>query len=441
MRSLSVLSLLCLLILLGSCENSPVQPPGPSGGVTPDSDDELLLGRVELQSGSVEVRARNLQWDGEEGIASFDVYLVNRSNEPLLAPVDLVVVSFDPSEVVLSNAQGSTDDGLPYRIFDDEFGSDGVLVPGDASETSLFVFGVGSVRAFAMEFALDAHDRGYISGLVFQDDNGDGVMQEGEVGLPGIRVNLGWIENGQDETRTMETSESGFYRFSGLDANVYGVVVELPDGAVATTATERTVALLVTEDETVAGYAHSHFGLQMEAHGPPCENGEAVVFRVEVQDDFAGPPVMGDPSDEVVGLIEEYWTPLYVTGFDDQTPNAAFAHTFTGLPSDICSAVLTVRLRALAGGSDNDKLRLELYSQEPLIQGDWAWWPLINWYSSQYWAWGATETFVLDLSNLPYNQMNILDALADGDLDVVVEDDTAVDFLVLEICTGCGTGP
>ena len=77
-----------------------------------------------------------------------------------------------------------------------------------------------------------------ISGLVWNDLNGDGVVDEGEAGVEGIEINLSG-----DATATATTAADGTYEFTGLMAGTYQVVSVGPEGWVLTTASPINVEL------------------------------------------------------------------------------------------------------------------------------------------------------------------------------------------------------
>jgi len=82
-----------------------------------------------------------------------------------------------------------------------------------------------------------------IGNRVFLDENGNGILDNGESGVNGVRVTLsgagadGQFGTGDDITRVQDiNNEGGFYGFDGLDAGQYKVSFDnLPDGAAFTT--------------------------------------------------------------------------------------------------------------------------------------------------------------------------------------------------------------
>jgi hypothetical protein len=80
-------------------------------------------------------------------------------------------------------------------------------------------------------FAPAAVPQGTISGVVFQDDNNDGVQDTGEVGISGVEVVLtGTDVYGNAVNVTVQTDANGVYTFNGLVAGTYAVAQVQPTG-------------------------------------------------------------------------------------------------------------------------------------------------------------------------------------------------------------------
>ncbi len=85
---------------------------------------------------------------------------------------------------------------------------------------------------------------GKIGNRVFLDENGNGILDNGESGVNGVRVTLsgagadGEFGTGDDINRVQTiNNDGGFYGFDNLDAGQYKVIFDnLPDGATFTTA-------------------------------------------------------------------------------------------------------------------------------------------------------------------------------------------------------------
>jgi hypothetical protein len=110
--------------------------------------------------------------------------------------------------------------------------------------------------------------------------------------------------------------------------------------------------------------------------------------------------------------------------------NGHFVHTIGGFDGEeIESAVLELDLEAVPDMCDNDTLSLEF------ADGGFAWGIGIGELVGRSWDQGQRALVSLDLARLPVpgGTMNLLGRLADGGLDVYVQDDTAVHALVLHV--------
>lgn len=96
---------------------------------------------------------------------------------------------------------------------------------------------------------------GSITGLVFEDRNGNGSPDSGESGIPNVSIRL---SDGSTH-RTTRTDGSGIYRFTDIPPGTYTLEEIDPLGFTSTTANLRTVSL------GSGGSANTHFGDQPEA--------------------------------------------------------------------------------------------------------------------------------------------------------------------------------
>ena len=116
--------------------------------------------------------------------------------------------------------------------------------------------------------------------------------------------------------------------------------------------------------------------------------------------------------------------------FDDARVNAVCGTSFQNLPCGIVSAVLEIKLRAENDIPQNDSIYLQWQG------GTFAWASRINALPGAGGTWnpGQNQTFTLNLGALPgglLSQMN-----SSGALDVLVSDDTTVDYarLTIRVC-------
>ncbi len=169
-----------------------------------------------------------------------------------------------------------------------------------------------------------------------------------------------------------------------------------------------------------------------------CNSPSVATFTAGMADAFTLPTEPASPSAELLAFLATS-PPL---AFDEQSINRHFGHTFTGLPPGIIGAKLTLRVRALSSAS-NDGMALELMSGP-----SFAWSRTFAALSGLTWNSPDEALLTLDLANLPPSGTGVTDilaALADGDLDVYMQDDTSPDFLSLEVtfcpAAACVTPP
>ena len=166
-----------------------------------------------------------------------------------------------------------------------------------------------------------------------------------------------------------------------------------------------------------------------------CPPGHRTKITVEHPDNFQG-PTQPSPSVVLNEIITQFWG-IPLRWFDQAGINTAFGHTFSDLPSGICGATLRVKVRALGDIPYTDTIRLEYEDKsrhEPFA------WRITIRNIIGTWETGMEAELELDLAHLPKGVRSVTDVLysiQDGTLDVVVEEDTMVDYLILEYCTRC----
>ncbi|MCO6458616.1 MAG: choice-of-anchor D domain-containing protein [Pirellulaceae bacterium] len=128
--------------------------------------------------------------------------------------------------------------------------------------------------------------------------------------------------------------------------------------------------------------------------------------------------------------------------YDDTTPNRFFGETFAGLPSGIESGTLRIGLKPHSDIPGNDTLGLHFFAPDG-TQLTTGWAAMLGTLVGQ--TWNQTNfpngtVVTLDLDNLPISSASLLAAMSThGQLDVIVQDDTAIDFI--ELWLGTDGGP
>ena len=157
----------------------------------------------------------------------------------------------------------------------------------------------------------------------------------------------------------------------------------------------------------------------------PCAVPVTTVFTAGVKDNFStanGP----EPSSHgpLLGLyiVNNYPN---TQGFDGQSVNRSFGHTFLNLPLNITAATMEIGLKTLGSPlAPNDTIGLYLNSSNTF-----AWSSLIS-------ALGPQPTIILNLAALPGSPSSILSNINGNQrLDVYVQDDASVDYITLTVET------
>ncbi|MEM7536066.1 MAG: SdrD B-like domain-containing protein [Chloroflexota bacterium] len=281
----------------------------------------------------------------------------------------------------------------------------------------------------------ESSTKGIIQGIKYHDLNGNGARDAGEPGLEGWTI-VAIHADGTVHTAT--TDVNGAYEFADMEPGLYRVREEWQPGWVQTEPEGVYHHFSLAAGETVEGI---DFG-----NTKPCDNPETDSCIAGVNDDFdlSNGVESSTPSAALLAEAASRGWPV-LTQFDVTIINRFFLHTFGASSTDTClsgdcvitNARFVTQLKA--GPSSlvsNDTIGFmqngaiiwsARISSLPGVGGSWT--P------------GDMATISLDLANLPPNALgvtNILAALQDGDLDVFVQDDTAVDTMELHTEKCCG---
>jgi len=231
--------------------NAMLSPLGPFGG--PTQTQVPLPGSLAIGAGSVALIAAGVTTD-QRGFARVVNGKVDIGSVELQAASAIAITTPNYQQLVLAGVPtsillGSFTDPAgkgPYSV---------VVIWGDGSADSSFsVSAAGSLGSLTHTFTTNRSFAGTIivsdgsgdvsspgglhvasagiSGTVFQDDNGDGSQDDGEIGLGDVEVyadlgNVGYFVNG-DPTAT--TNGNGVYTFQGLASGNYIIRQMLPSG-------------------------------------------------------------------------------------------------------------------------------------------------------------------------------------------------------------------
>jgi hypothetical protein len=284
--NLTSLIIVGLLLALASCSDSPTEAPTSTptqgtGHIDPDQSGEVLLGTVTagLPPALVEVWAQNLTVESGD-LVSFDAVIINKCRCPIAAPIHFVITSVAPDVVQVENADMEGPDG-PVFDFSDDIGDDGILGPLEPSEPVKMRFRWPEPMAFAIGFRVDAGppSGGSVSGIVFNDLDGDGVRGSLEPGIPGIIVEL--RPSVREILYRARTDHNGHYVFRDLTADVYRAEAQADPNIKMrpTTPSQLIVTLVELPDGTVSDFDGADFGFIVESPPPP---GAAIFGPVNV---------------------------------------------------------------------------------------------------------------------------------------------------------------
>ena len=275
------ISLLAVLLLFAACSSDPVQPdPDP---VDPEAwfdgawdGEELVLQRSEFFGPggvlvTVELVARDLDFDASSNQLSAQVSIRNASRTDLYAPASVAVSNFNPPTVHPLNANNyETDDLRWWYDYSRTLGDDRVLSAGETSgpvEWILQLPGPGSFSFEAVARFAGEPDRPQIGGRIFVDRNRDGLPSPDEpAGIGSVVVTYPdgrrqFVLAGEDGWWLAPVARAGLYtaRWSPDPA--------LPIAPVCLT-TPNPLQVMITPgpDGGPTGFMQAHFGIDPE----PC---------------------------------------------------------------------------------------------------------------------------------------------------------------------------
>ena len=300
------------------------------------------------------------------------------------------------------------------------------------------LYGVDFVFMFEAEMCCVTYAS--ISGTKFHDENGNSVWEPGlgEGVLDNVTINLhGSLDAGGTVDLSTVTDAQGDYLFSGLTPGDYYVLEDVKSWWTAQTY-PLTVFHTVADVQWGDNLTDYDFGNDTLCEGSVTSE----ICLHGTEDNFVGPETSYVSPSLLAWLQTQY---DYITDFDQPADNQAFGHTFQDCWNDQCvvmGATLRIKLRGSAGGTSTDFLVLGDYDQ-PSIGRIWS--MTIGDLDAYFggdgvWNYNEVAEFTLDLANLPprsWLPTNILAALQDGNLDIIVSDDTEVDFIEIEVELCC----
>lgn len=269
------LLLVAMAALVAGCSSDPTSQP------TADDSDakdfvrgEITAGATafeytaEIDEGALRIVGGNLSYDDEAGILDVDFALVNETGLDLEGPVRLRFLQVRPEGVTIVNADtpdSATATGAEFAFaFAD---TDTVWVAGamTAPRTVQFSVEPGVSIGFTSRILVgDEPEGGMIGGLVWNDADGNGALDEGEMGLADVEVMLYTGEKAASDAMMMTaaTDADGYYGFDGLGSGVYTVGLVTNPMLTPTTDAQMQV-ILVEYDGTVGDFLDADFGVMV----------------------------------------------------------------------------------------------------------------------------------------------------------------------------------
>lgn len=221
------LVLASIVLLAAGCGSDlePISPNGspPSTIVDPGVAHFRIAVSAPAEGEGIILDGADFVFDSNRGELSFRAALMNGTDRPLFAPLQIILATIQPEEITTVDADGLTPRGLPFYDFSEEVGANGVLEPGESSERKTMTFSDPERQAFALgavlATAIGPAD-GAIGGVVFFDLNGDGRRDRGEMGIARIPIVL---LSGSQVLAETGTDGDGRYLFRGLEPGLYSV--------------------------------------------------------------------------------------------------------------------------------------------------------------------------------------------------------------------------
>jgi hypothetical protein len=261
--------------------------------------ESVIVGYYSQSNGAV----HGFMYDGST-FATVDDPLAIDTRAIGISDGDIVGWYYDASAVI----HGFMYDGSAYTTLDDPAGS-ATHATGISGSTIVgyYTDGAGAVHGFTASPGVSGPPDN-ITGLVFNDHNGDGIQERRDGGLVGITLTLQQIKHGALHGRalTTTTNANGDYFFTNVAPATYRVSEVLPRHDVLTlpSAGDYTIALASGQTSSgnnfgdqkkttpsVASAAHAGVPFEMTADLealPLAQTGASVLFTDPTQAPFAG---------------------------------------------------------------------------------------------------------------------------------------------------------
>ncbi|MEW5873661.1 MAG: LamG-like jellyroll fold domain-containing protein [Candidatus Zixiibacteriota bacterium] len=280
---------------------------------------------------------------------------------------------------------------------------------------------------------------GQLIACKFKDENCNGIQDPGETGLAGVTIRA----NGPGGSLSGVTDAGGCVDFGAILPGTYTVREDVPSDMVQTAPTTvfSTVTVLAGEGAAAPLFGNADTLCLDTLLIDTCRAGRNDSFLTTDGSELASPSTalcalitsgfLGGPLDDC--------NPPNCSEFDCAHTNRGFGHTFSGCWDSTCcvlGARLNFRVRSAGGEADNDGIGIYADNGAGGFVGVWG----IPFATIDP-TWPANVlTASLDLENLPASSIgitNILATLQSGELNVIIQDDSEIDYLELIVTTCC----
>jgi hypothetical protein len=254
------------------------------------------------------LRGSNIVYVDTLNALSVDLSIENDGEVAHPLPIGLTFVSLSPGDVTVQNPDNDKNGPGAEILFDFENGDD-EWTPGEKSlpRTTLFNVDQGMSIGFVAQVDIPQDTTtGTIGGIVWNDLNEDGIMDNDEPGIEGAVVYLydgsepdSLATNGGPMAQT-ESGMDGSYRFDGLDAGYYTVIKDFMDESCFPTTSTVIHVVLVESNGSVSDFLTANFGCVVQdiPSQPELELGDYVKVNGDWTDE--GTPRLMARSIEVI---------------------------------------------------------------------------------------------------------------------------------------------
>jgi hypothetical protein len=260
-----------LTVVIG-CSDDTTAPPDPNSssglieGEIGTTDFEISVASAGGREGPFVLRGSNLHYEDSLQALVVDLTVTHRGEVAHSEPIGLTFVQLIPEDVTVLNPDNGVH-GEGAAIMFAFANDDGRWTPGETSLPRTVEFGVAKGTSIGFSARLDIGepvDGGTIAGRVWNDADQDGVIDDGEHGIPGVRVDLRDIDDdstlsSSSHRRSTHTDARGSFAFHRLPAGAY-VVSKAPSPYLTPTTPSEITVLLTEAEGDVSDFLDANFG-------------------------------------------------------------------------------------------------------------------------------------------------------------------------------------